>query len=320
MTAPTPAARIVPVTILHHNDSHGNLAKGTVRRLHPAGDADQAGARSTTRLARCCSAAATTSRATRCRTTSSPPRSGFAADGTPIADATLQMQPLIKAFNAMGYDAMTLGNHEFNFGSDDLQGASWARPTFPVLGANVTDTGAYGLAAANGGVGVQPYVEKTVGRGHQGRDPGHHEPPRAELRAAEQHPGPDLQRPAGEGPGARPTSCGPIERRGRGPDAHRVHRESEERRGRQERRHQHGDDRHGPRRHRRLPQPHEPGDWVRRLQVPAHRSSPIPTASRSSISQAYRYNNTLGEIVLGVRAKAGGGYEVVSRDRPLPQR
>ena len=31
------------------------------------------------------------------------------------------------------------------------------------------------------------------------------------------------------------------------------------------------------------------------------------------INQAYRYNNTLGEIVLGMRAKAGGGYEVASR-------
>ena len=34
---------IVPITILHHNDSHGNLAKGSIRRLHPAGHADQAG-------------------------------------------------------------------------------------------------------------------------------------------------------------------------------------------------------------------------------------------------------------------------------------
>ncbi len=31
------------------------------------------------------------------------------------------------------------------------------------------------------------------------------------------------------------------------------------------------------------------------------------------INQAYRYNNTLGEIVMGFRAKAGGGYDVVSR-------
>ena len=30
------------------------------------------------------------------------------------------------------------------------------------------------------------------------------------------------------------------------------------------------------------------------------------------VGQAYRYNNTLGEEVLGLRAKSGGGYEVVS--------
>ncbi len=64
---------------------------------------------------------------------------------------------------------MDLGNHEFNFGSDDLQGGHRARPTFPILGANVTDTGAYGLAAANGGVGVKPYVEKTVGEASRSR-------------------------------------------------------------------------------------------------------------------------------------------------------
>ena len=28
------------------------------------------------------------------------------------------------------------------------------------------------------------------------------------------------------------------------------------------------------------------------------------------INQAYRYNNYLGEVFIGVRAKAGGGYEV----------
>ncbi len=30
------------------------------------------------------------------------------------------------------------------------------------------------------------------------------------------------------------------------------------------------------------------------------------------INHAYRYNNTLGEVILGLRAKVGGGYEVVS--------
>ena len=44
----------------------------------------------------------------------------------------------------MGYDAMTLGNHEFNFGSDVFK-AVIGQAAFPLLGANVTDTGAYGL-------------------------------------------------------------------------------------------------------------------------------------------------------------------------------
>ncbi len=35
------------------------------------------------------------------------------------------------------------------------------------------------------------------------------------------------------------------------------------------------------------------------------------------ISQAYRYNNTLGELFLGLRPKAGGGYELVVARRPV---
>ena len=102
----------------------------------------------------------------------------------------------------MGYDGMTLGNHEFNFGSDDLQGRPRGTRTFPILGANVSDTGAYGLAE----VGVEPYVEKTVGpEGIKVAILGitNHRVPNYEL--PEQHPGPVVQRPAREGPGARPT-------------------------------------------------------------------------------------------------------------------
>ena len=50
----------------------------------------------------------------------------------------------------MIYDAMDLGNHEFNFGSEIFK-AVLGQADFPILGANVTDTGAYGLAAAQGG-------------------------------------------------------------------------------------------------------------------------------------------------------------------------
>jgi 2',3'-cyclic-nucleotide 2'-phosphodiesterase (5'-nucleotidase family) len=149
---------IVPLTILHHNDSHGNVAKGTFvgytqfatlirqERLHnisrtlllSSGDNIQGDAM---------------------MYYFKTAFSGFASDGTPLA-AELQINPIIKAFNSMGYDAMTLGNHEFNFGSAIFQG-ELGQATFPLLQANVAEDPAnpYGLAAVN----VQPYVLKTVG-------------------------------------------------------------------------------------------------------------------------------------------------------------
>ena len=81
---------------------------------------------------------------------------GYSADGTALAPA-LQINPLVKAFNSVGYDAMTLGNHEFNFGSTIFKTLKQA--DFPLLGANIEDTGAYGLSE----VGVEPFVFKTVG-------------------------------------------------------------------------------------------------------------------------------------------------------------
>ena len=39
--------------------------------------------------------------------------------------------------SAAGYQAMCLGNHEFDFGQDNLDRQRRARPTFPFLGANV---------------------------------------------------------------------------------------------------------------------------------------------------------------------------------------
>ena len=45
--------------------------------------------------------------------------------------------PVITAMNYMGYDAMTLGNHEFNWGIPTMQ-AILSQAEFPVLAANVT--------------------------------------------------------------------------------------------------------------------------------------------------------------------------------------
>ena len=44
--------------------------------------------------------------------------------------------PVISAMNAMGYDAMTIGNHEFNWGTDTVK-KILSQANFPVLAANV---------------------------------------------------------------------------------------------------------------------------------------------------------------------------------------
>ena len=46
------------------------------------------------------------------------------------------MHPMITALNAVGFDASTLGNHEFNYGLDFLM-KSLAGADFPIVSANV---------------------------------------------------------------------------------------------------------------------------------------------------------------------------------------
>ncbi len=298
---------IVPVTILHHNDSHGNLAKGSFvgytqlatlikqERLHNptrtlllnGGDNIQGDAMS--------------------YYFKSAPL-GYAADGTPLA-AALQMQPLIKAFNSLSYDAMTLGNHEFNFGSAIFK-AVLGQATFPILGANVTDTGAYGLArrSASSRTSRRPSGPKgSRSRSSASRTTAS----RTTSSPATSRASPSATR------WSRPRSC-PRPLRGsndavvalthigftENPKSVEVDKNVDTNMAA---------DRDRARRDRRVAQPHEPGDRVRATTSTCRRSSPARTTTPVVISQAYRYNNTLGEIVLGMRAKAGGGYEVVSR-------
>ncbi|MEL7092986.1 MAG: metallophosphoesterase, partial [Pseudomonadota bacterium] len=49
------------------------------------------------------------------------------------------MHPIITALNTLGFDASTLGNHEFNYGLDFLM-KSLAGANFPVISANVVKT------------------------------------------------------------------------------------------------------------------------------------------------------------------------------------
>jgi 5'-nucleotidase/UDP-sugar diphosphatase len=62
-----------------------------------------------------------------------------------------QGESVIELMNLMGFDAMTVGNHEFDFGQDVLQ-KRIAEAKFPVLGANV-----------EGFASLRPYLIREVG-------------------------------------------------------------------------------------------------------------------------------------------------------------
>ncbi|WPZ20186.1 bifunctional 2',3'-cyclic-nucleotide 2'-phosphodiesterase/3'-nucleotidase [Sulfitobacter faviae] len=65
------------------------------------------------------------------------------------------MHPVIQAMNALGYDASTLGNHEFNYGLDFLM-KSLAGAEFPVVSANVVKK--IGAKPSDDDTLVKPYV------------------------------------------------------------------------------------------------------------------------------------------------------------------
>jgi len=66
------------------------------------------------------------------------------------------MHPIISAMNTLGFDASTLGNHEFNYGLDFLM-KTVAGADFPVVSANVVK-GALAAAPRQDALFVKPYV------------------------------------------------------------------------------------------------------------------------------------------------------------------
>jgi 2',3'-cyclic-nucleotide 2'-phosphodiesterase/3'-nucleotidase len=67
---------------------------------------------------------------------------GDALQGTPMGETGLQMpgpHPLTRAFSCLGYDAVGLGNHDFNFGLEALRAAVASAP-YPVICSNMHAT------------------------------------------------------------------------------------------------------------------------------------------------------------------------------------
>lgn len=84
------------------------------------------------------------------------PLAYYFAKVNPISDTV--KHPMALAMNAVGYDAVALGNHEFNYGIPMLR--TWEKQLdFPLLGANVHD-------AVSGGRAFTPYVLKRVKTGN----------------------------------------------------------------------------------------------------------------------------------------------------------
>lgn len=85
--------------------------------------------------------------------------SGDTIQGTPMqalvagAGAGDGTDPTIRAMNLLGYDAMAVGNHEFDFGLERLNRAR-REARFPWLSANIVD--------GKGAPAFQPYLVKTV--------------------------------------------------------------------------------------------------------------------------------------------------------------
>lgn len=87
--------------------------------------------------------------------------SGDTIQGTPLAyyfarKDTSAPNPTIAAMNALGYEAMAVGNHEFNFGLEVLWKAK-RESKFPWLAANLRQTYKSGVEH------IEPYIVKTLG-------------------------------------------------------------------------------------------------------------------------------------------------------------
>jgi 5'-nucleotidase / UDP-sugar diphosphatase len=211
------------------------------------------------------------------------------------------------AFNYMNYDAMVVGNHEYNFGKDIFT-SLLSQANFPVIQANVEDDGQYGIAQ----VPVEDYAIKTVGP----------EGINVAILGIGNHRVPNYELPSNI-PGL--TFPNPVAKAQELSDALRATNDVV------------------------LALTHigfteQPGSVEVDTNVDTYMAANVtgldliigshshtnpatgygpykflptfvagPDNTPVLINQAYRYNNTLGEVVLGMRPDGNGGYEVASR-------
>src|ERR1700683_1417120 len=139
----TPQTRTI--TLLDTTDSHGHILPWDYYENHPA----DLGLAKIATLVKRARADAPDALLLDC---------GDTTEGTPFAyyfaqKDTAKPNPEILVCNAMHYDAMAVGNHEFNFGLDVMWKAK-SESHFPWLAANIKQTYADGVQF------IRPYVIK----------------------------------------------------------------------------------------------------------------------------------------------------------------
>jgi 5'-nucleotidase len=213
------------------------------------------------------------------------------------------------AMNSMTYTAMTLGNHEFNFGNYIFTG-TLGQANFPLLQANLYDNGQYGIAQVN----VRPNITVSL-PGPAGNIKlavlgiGNHRVPQYELPS--NIPGLTFTNPITEAQSRAPalkaandvvvalthigftTIPGSVE-----VDTNVDTNLAAQTTG--------IDAIIGAHSHTNPTAPEAPYKFL-----PTYVGAPDNTPV--IINQAQSYNYFLGEVVLGLLPKAGGGYQVVSR-------
>ncbi|GII80335.1 multifunctional 2',3'-cyclic-nucleotide 2'-phosphodiesterase/5'-nucleotidase/3'-nucleotidase [Sphaerisporangium rufum] len=156
--ASSPAAHTVQVTVMASSDIHGNALNWDYYKNAEYDDS----AHNDVGLAKI-STLVDKVRAERGAGRTLLFDSGDTIQGTPLdyyyakvepVTETGQTHPMARAMNAIGYDAVTLGNHEFNYGLPLL--ATWVKQMkAPVLGANA-------VSARTGLPAYLPFVIKTM--------------------------------------------------------------------------------------------------------------------------------------------------------------
>jgi len=144
--APLVGAAPLTLTVLHTSDLHGHVDPRDNPRSHDFGEG----------LAR----VATTVHAVRAeRGAALLLDSGDTIEGSPVEALVFSGairdagDPIIRAMNLIGYDAMAVGNHEFNFGLERLE-KSRRQARFPWLSANIV--------GEDGKPAFAPYIVRVV--------------------------------------------------------------------------------------------------------------------------------------------------------------